>query len=638
MAKWLPPEIVNDVAEQIDSAWSLVTTAFDKGIDSLNTLGGQSYELSWEAVDVEDLEYPSVSLTIPSSPELQDIQETTVSFGGKNVSIEDVDITTPSVPNFVDTQYNFEIPEAPNVSWPSFSKEAPGVSDIAIPSSPSFSIPDMPSLQNITVPAPPVYNISEFDGVAPVDNLLQPSLSFNWGESAYSSALKTKLGDWLYEQMLAGGTGLDETTEQAIYDRAKSRMEEEEQALLDSIRDNMAGSGFPLPSGVFASRVLEAENKILRTREDLNKDILVQQSELAQKNTQFVVEKAVQLENVLIEYHNQVQTRALDAAKFVVTVAEQQYNLSVEAYKAKLAAYSALAQVYQVRIQGEIAKAEFYKSQIDGVRASVDIQSAYVEAYKAQIAGIGALIEVYKAQMEGANLQASVDKTRMEGFLTEVQAYTARVNAEALKYEGYKVSIAGEAAKIDMRKANAEAYLAQVQGAKATSDVQLSVQQARLAKTQAEVEIFNGQVQKYLGDVQAAVALAEIKAKKEGLKIDLFKTQGAMYSSELDALIRAYSGKVEEVRNKTSASIRESEVAMQALVNQYTLTAENLRAIAQVAGQMAAAAASSVNASLSASHNDSNNASNAYQRSESESVQTSTSYSVVEETIHQYSN
>ena len=134
------------------------------------------------------------------------------------------------------------------------------------------------------------------------------------------------------------------------------------------------------------------------------------------------------------------------------------------------------------------------------------------------------------------------------------------------------------------------------------------------------------------------MALAEIKAKKEGLKIDLFKTQGAMYSSELDALIRAYSGKVEEVRNKTSASIRESEVAMQALVNQYTLTAENLRAIAQVAGQMAAAAASSVNASLSASHSDSNSASNAYQRSESESVQTSTSYSVVEETIHQYSN
>lgn len=638
MAKWIEPEIVNAVSEQIGNAWELVTTAFDQGINALNALGGQSYELAWEPVEVESLEAPSFGVSVPASPDTPYIPIPSVSFDGKEITTEDVDLVSPTIPSFVDSDYNFSVPSAPNVNWPGFSKTAPGVSDISLPNPPSFSLPEVPVINMLEIPPPPEYNTNTFEGVLPVDDLTFPVLSFNWGESNYDSNLKTKLGDWIYDKLVLGATGLDEATEQAIYDRARSRMEDEEQSLLDSINDNMASRGFPLPSGAYASQVLSAENKILRTREDLNKDILIQQSELAQKNMQFVVEKAVQLENVLIDYHNQVQNRAMDAAKFVVTTAMQNYNLKVEAYKAKLAAYTAMAQVYQVQIQGEIAKAEFYKTQIEGMKVSAEVQNSYIEAYKAQIAGIGALIEVYKAQMEGANIQANVDKVRMEGFLHEVQAYSARVNAEALKYEGYKSQVAGESLKIEMRKANTDTYGAQLNAAKIISDVQLATQQAKLVKTQADVEIFKGQVQKYAGDVQAAVLAAETRAKQEGLRVELYKVKGGMYATEIDAAMKGYLGKVEEMKNRTAASIRESEVALQSLTSQYTLAAENLRAIAQVAGQMSAAAASSVNASFSASHGNSNSASNSYQRSESESDSKNTSYSVVEQTIHQYSN
>lgn len=638
MATYIEPTIVNAVADQIDSAWTLVTTAFDRGISALDTLASQRFDIAWESVEVESLEAPAVIMNYPDIPELEEVPEISAEFSGRDIIVDSVSISSPVIPTFVDTAYEFSIPGAPEVSWPSFAKEAPSATGISLPSSPSFSIPEVPALASVTIPAPPEYSVPAFAGEFPVEDLTAPVVSFSWAESVYSSDLKTKLGDVIYDSLVAGGTGLNEATEQAIYSRAKSRMEDEEQSFLDSINDGMAAKGFPLPPGAYASAVLSAENKILRGRVDLNNDILVQQSKLAQENTHFIIQEAGKLETVLLSFHGEVQNRAMQAAQFVVTAAIQQYGLKVDAYKAKLTAYSTLAQVYQTRIQGEVAKAEFYRAQIDGVKASVAVQQGLIEAYRAQVSGIAALVDVYKAQMEGANIQAGIDRTRMEGFLAEVQAYSARVAAETAKYEGYKAQIAGESAKIDMRKANAETYLAQVSGVKVKGDIQVATQEAKLAKTQADIAVFNGYIQKYLADVQASVAVADITAKRNGLNIELYKTQGDAYTSAVNAAVQSYLGKVEEVKNKTTLSIKESEIAMQTLVNKYQLTAENLRSVAQVTGQMAASAASSVNASLSASHSDSNSASNQASFNRSESESNSTSYSVVEETIHQYSN
>ncbi len=638
MATYLPPTIVNSVSSQISNAWSLVTTAYDRGVQALNTLGSQKYDTSWDSVEVEDIEPPAIVTTIPELPELDEVPEFEVQFGGTPVSVDSGYVYVPYVPPYVETNYNFSIPGAPVVTWPSFAKNAPSVSDIQMPSSPSFNIPEVPALANVTIPAPPTYSVPEFTATEPMDSLQIPALSFAWSESAYSSGLKTKLGDLLYDNLVAGGTGLNEATEQAIYDRAKSRMEDEEQALLDAVNNGMAARGFPLPLGAYAAQVLSAENKILRSRGDLNNDILVNQSKLAQENTHFIIQEAAKLETVLLSYHGEVQNRAMQAAEFVVTTAIQQYGLRVEGYKAKLSSYATMAQVYQTRIQGEVAKAEFYRAQIDGVQASVAVQGALVDAYRAQIAGIAALVDVYKAQMEGASIRAGIDKTRLDGFLAEVQAYSARVMAEAAKYEGYKAQIAGEATKADMRKVDVEAYAAQVSGLKTKVDMQAVDHQIRLEKTKAQVDVFNGYVQKYNADVQAALGEAEIVAKRDGVKLDTYKAQGGMYTAEINALIQVYMGQIEEVKNKTSLAIRESEVTMQALLSKYQLTAENLKAIAQVTGQMASAAAASVNASLSASHSDSNSAANQATYSTTESTSTSQSYSVVEETIHQISS
>jgi hypothetical protein len=604
----------------MENSWGLVTTAFDRGIDALNTLGDQKYEISWDAPDIEAVESPSVEITSIEPPELEDIPENVVPFSGIIPTTNLANISTVSISGFNEKDYGFSI------------------SEITIPSAPSITVPAVPHLDSITIPAPPEYHVTDFEGIPPVDDLIPPVLSFEWGESLYSSNLKTKLGDWLYDQIVSGGTGLDEATEQAIYSRAKSRLEEESQALLDSINDGMAAKGFPLPLGAYGASILEAENKILRSRTDLNNDILVQQSKLAQDNTHFVITEATKLESVLIEYHNQVQNRSLDAAKFIVTTTAQLYAIRLDGYKAKMEAYGILAQVYQARIQGEIAKAEFYKAQIAGVQASVEVQRSLIDAYTAQIGGIRALIEIYVAQMQGANIQAGIDRTRMEGFVSEVQAYGARVSAELAKYEGYKARISGEALKVEMAKTDAEAYVAKVSGYKAKIDAEVAVADANLANTRAQIEVFSGLLQKYNTDIQASLARADIFAKKEGLKVDIYKAQSAVYETELDALIKAYLGKVDEVKSNSDLSIRASEVALQSLLSKYQLTSENLRAVAQVAGQMSAAAAASVNASISANASESKSDTNSFSNSNSYNASDSDSNSTVTEQIHQYSN
>ncbi len=629
--------ITGAVTDQIDQSWDLVTTAFNQGLAALDNLGNQAYEFLWNPVELETIELPGLNLNEPSIPAADRISLRSVGFQGQAVEHNTVDIPSVDIPEYVDSNYNFNIPGAPAVNWPSFYKNAPGVSTITVPSIPTFNIPEIPALENVTIPAPPEYSVEEFEGVMPVDDLTVPALSFNWGESEYSSGLKTKLGDTLYDSLVAGGSGLDEETEQAIYDRAKSRQEEENQLLFDTISNQMEEKGFPLPHGHLSSAILEAENKILRSREDLNKDILVQQSDLAQKNTHFVISEAVKLEGVLIGYHNEVQRRSQDSAKFVVTTAQQLYMLRLESYKAKLQAYSVLAQVYQTRIQGEIAKAEFYRSQIEGVKASVDVQRSLIDAYRAQIAGIAALVDVYRTQMEGANIQAGIDKTKMEGFLAEVQAYATRIQGEATKYEGYKAQITGEATKASMKHIDTQAYAARVSGAKTGIDANIAAQTLKLQDTKIKTDVFNSYVQKYLADVQTSVSAAEIKAKQQELDTNVFQAESGMHTAQLDAITKVYLGRVEEAKSKAGLSVKESEVAVQTLIQEYQLTADNLKAIAQVAGQMASAAAASVNASLSASTNSSNSANNIASYSESVNVSTTNSYSQVEETIHSYS-
>ena len=74
------------------------------------------------------------------------------------------------------------------------------------------------------------------------------------------------------------------------------------------VNNQFSASGFNLPPGSMAYRVLEVSNEISRkNRSALNREIIISQAELAEEYT--VYNKPGKIEASLMDFHNQQQAR-----------------------------------------------------------------------------------------------------------------------------------------------------------------------------------------------------------------------------------------------------------------------------------------------------------------------------------------
>ena len=576
----------------------------------------------------------SMPLSIPLMGDISDIEVADINFAYNppDPVTGDIPYREAPVPSYSDP--GFDVPAPPNVTWPEFSTSAPSIGTPSIPEAPTITLPPVPQLDSISIPSPPEYSIPEFEWELPTQDLTPPDAQFIWNENIYTSDLKELLATKLYDNLSEGGSGLDEATEQAIYDRAKSRMLTEEQKAYDTTLSFFANNGFMIPPGALSAQLLEIENKILQSREDLNNDILVQQSKLAQENTHFIISASIDSEKALMAYINEYQNRAFEAAKFVVLSALEIYKTNAEVYKAKIGAYAALAEVYKARITGEIAKAEFYKAQIEGVKAGVEAQSVLILAYKTQVEAVLTYIELYKAEMEGARIEAQIDEVKIQAFVGLVQAYSAQVAAATSRYQGYQAQIAGEVAKAEMYKAQVDAYTARVGAYKTEVEADTLVLQQQIAVNSNGIEVFKARVQQYLAQVQAAVSQAEIKAKGEGLKVNRFQAEVTKYATEVEGAGKWLAGMVEEAKAASMLGQAQAETAARIAAMQNETAQANIRAAAQVSAQIAAAAMAGVSVSSHVAYTESRSDSNSFSSSLSQSQSRIDQVSVSNQNIH----
>lgn len=588
------------VNEKFANAAAFAEQAWNTALVYLENMRNQTYNIQWTAIEIPTVDPGGIDGINPDEPTPISISEIDIvmpTFSAEVPTIADITTNIGSPPDFVATEPVLSIPAPPDVDWPIFVKEAPATTDIELPTQPSIALPATPTLSEIIVPGAPDFQMPTFEGAAPVFTAEPPEPQFSWNEAMYDSDLLVALSNKIAANLASGGTGLDETTEQAIYDRAMSRQAAKTEQMYEETLNYFSSRGHSMPPGALNAALIEIRRIIVQVEEDLENDILIQQSKLAQENTHFIISSGIAYEEKLMTYSNQLQQRAFEAARFIVEHAVILYDVKIKAYGAQLDAYKTYAQVFETRIRAEISKAEFYKAQIEGLKLHSDIQMAAIQLYNAQIGGIKALIDLYNAQMQGANLQATIDKIKIEGYGAEVQAYATKNQAFIARYNAYQAQIAGETEKAKMYLAQAQAYEARIGGYKAKADVELSKVQIEVEKNKGEVQSFLALVDKYKADVQAAIAEGELIAKEEGLKVDVYKADTQQYATELDAIVKAYLGRIEEVKSNVDLQIKDADNQVKALLAQYELSNRATEAGSRVAAQLASSAMSAVSAS-----------------------------------------
>jgi hypothetical protein len=546
-----------------------------------------------EAPDINSL--PTVAAGAPNYPIIDPIIIPAVDFPYSIPTIPPITITTDPPPEFTGTQPPITIPPAPTVPFPTFTESPPQISTPTLPNPPSYSLPPIPILDDISVPGPPEFNIPPWEGTPPNRDLTPPEPMFVWSELEYDSALKNIVASRLATDIVNGGTGIDPAWEAAFLARRRNDLAEKHEQMMIEVENRWAGRGFTMPPGALAGQLLEIQKQVLRDEENLQNDIIIKQEELAHEYAKFCLDTATAWEKNQMDYMNQYQNRAFEAAKFQVESALIIYQALVEAYKAELEAYKVEATVYEARIRAEIGKAELYKAQIEGVKVNVDVKQAQIEAYKAQIMGIQQLVELYKAEMQGAQIQAEVDRTRIESFKALVQAYAANVEAIKARYEAYQAQIEGEAAKVKIWEAEAQAYEAVVRGYAAKANVDVARAEAQLKISLAEVDVFKALVGKFEADVSYAMKNIDAQLGIERLDVDMFGEDTKRYLGELDYAARKLMAQAEVL--KAQAMGAQADATVQAAEARASATAE--AAAAEAGARTAAATISSAYAGIS---------------------------------------
>jgi len=160
-----------------------------------------------------------------------------------------------------------------------------------------------------------------------------------------------------------GATGLSATVEQAIWDRADARLTVVEAAEQTEIEEFFSSRGFDLPTGALTAKLQEHLNKRSDSRDDLNDKILIQSSELAQKNSQFVITVAKDIVAVLLDNETKIFTERsraqseknkviIDQFEVEVKNADMYIRAAIAEGESKLGGYTALAALRERIISG----------------------------------------------------------------------------------------------------------------------------------------------------------------------------------------------------------------------------------------------------------------------------------------------
>jgi hypothetical protein len=551
-------------------------------------------------VDVDEGSLDDINVHTPTKPVFGDINVAVPSFEGQPVVAPIFDFDIGEVPPWTVTPPIFYFPEVPDVTWPVLTATLPAEIDVTgmIPTAPSVTLPPVPSIDDVFIPSAPPLNIPQFDyGPLPVLDVTPPDAMFVWNEAEYDSDLMQAMRNKLLYDVQNPGTGIDPEVEQAIWDRAISRQMTENEKSYNEALNYWAARGFELPPGSLVSALCEIRHKIDGTMEDLNNDILIQQSKLAQEYAKIAISQAIDYEKMVMDYINRRNQRLFEAAKYTVEAALLIYQAQIECYKAQLEAYKIYTEVFKAQIEAELAKMEIYKAQIEAAKLTVEIQELYIEAYKAQLQGILTTVEIYKTQMEAVSIVTEVNKSRVETYKTQVDAYVAEISAVTARYNAYQAQLAGEATKADVYEAESKAYVAQIEGYKARGELEVMEGEVLVQANKSEVETFKGYVDKYKADVDRMIAEAEVIAKQQGYETALYDAEIRQYSADVDGLAKLYLGRVEEAKALWDSQIKQAEVNLRAQISQYEFDTDTIKTLAQVYAQLGAAAISMVSAS-----------------------------------------
>lgn len=539
---------------------------------------------------------PEFSGSEPVAPQVGDIDTSGLD------NLQPPNVTAPDAPPIL-------IPQPPVVSLPSDPGPAPVLDDVTIPIYEGGPLPEVPTLYELDLPDAPTIIIDDLEVERP--NFIPPDAL----QDTYYYDADT-FRDWIWgnvnaelqatgvtdvharlQAMMAGGTGLPATIEQALFDRAIGREELSSLQAVAQAEQEWAAKGFDLPGSTLLARVQEARqaNRIEKGR--INRELSIQYHQQEIENLRFSVQQGIALEGTLLEAHTRIHDIARQLADGHWVVLKGIHDSQIDLFRLYLEIYRTDVEVYKLQLEAELAKLEIYRSQLEAQRLIGTLNQQLVDIYTAELQGVLANVEVFKAQVEAANTQIRAGVSKIEGFKAEVDAYTALLGAVRTEYDIYSAQIDGEEAKAKVYNSQVDAYGARI-------DAYRTEVQAESAKVGAYTDIATAETRLYSEQVAAWRSGIEADTSRLEAYVDVYRANLTKYNALLSAEqyrvqgeSRNFELEVERERARVSSLLKQADQAIEQLRHVTSLGLSATETAAKVNAQLAASAMSAINVS-----------------------------------------
>lgn len=467
-----------------------------------------------------------------------------------------------NIPDFNQNAPVLNFPQPPNAALPD-APSSPTLIDVFIPSAPDLIFPATPILAGLDFPSSPTLDLPTFQSILPIDDLVVPSFTFNFAEQPYISENLEALKIKLFNDLVDGSYGIETADEIALFERARERELELARTEVDELYVETASRGFPLPTGDLNISLQRATQRVADKMSSVSREIALKRADLYVDNRKFTFTQVKEVEQILINFHNLVQERALNAAKALIEMSISIFNASVARYNARLETYRAEAVVFEAKVRAALARVEIFRTEMEAVRIRSEVQKNQIEIYRAQLSAVNTLVEVFKTRMEAAAVQAQVEKLEIDAFRALVDAFTSQVQAKVAQFNMFTSQIQGETAKVQAFEAEARAYAAVVEGKKVTVDARIA--QARLAVEQSaqRVNIFQGRIQAFQAQIQAQTSQVNALLQKYTGDVQLYQATASALGEAFRLEQAFVSQQIEAFRANTSVAIENARIGMQ---------------------------------------------------------------------------
>jgi hypothetical protein len=536
--------------------------------------------------------------------------------------VDDSDLDGIEFPLFSIPDPEINEPEKPLLENLQRIPDAPPIRDIDIPTMSDMVLPTLPTITETRIPEMGDVVIPEFDATLLPWNISEPG-QFTWGEPVYNSDIWADLLGKILHDIRNGGTGLGAQVEEDIYWQHLNRVQLENEKLVRDAENYFSSRGFTMPTGMLSAKINEALVQIGKNNLQASKDITISQAELAQKNTQFIIEQGRQLEGMMRQFFIDQANMSLNGQRAVAEHSIQLMNAQVARANLSLEEYKTKAGVWETKIKAAATQVDIFKAQIEGAKVTAETKKLLVDVYTAQLQGADMLVKIYLGKMQGASIQSDIEKTRMALYGEQIKAYLAKIELNKAKMMQYSAEWEGEKSKVSVYTARVQAYEARIAGMSKHLDGLIAKIGSRTEMNKLYVEEFKAYVSKYESDVRGKTGMISAK-------VDAFKASSQNYMAETDREKSYYQLKLGEIDAKiknASFELQKAVAKIEASVKGFE-SVNRLRiaggeGIMQVGAQLAASAIQGINtnASMSYQGGDSYSQSEGFQWSKSINIQ-----------------